>query len=745
MKKKNIAIMTWYTYNNYGSVLQAYSLQKVIKNLGYNADTINFLPKVQNLNLKEKVKFENIKKRLLQEKKNIKNSINEKDIKFQDFRTKEMSFTPKCNNVTDLFLLNDVYDKFICGSDQIWAPTVFDENYFLSFVTDKSKKIAYAPSIGLPTIENLSIKENIKKLINEFSSLSIREEQGKKILQELTTKEISVVLDPTLLLTKEEWNEQFSLKEYNNDDYIVFYCLKNNKKQYSTAKKIAKKLNKQLKIIPGNIEDYQKKETINASPEEFLKLIYNAYMVITDSFHGTIFAINFNVPFLTFKRFKDDKLSQNSRIYNILRKTNLEGRLYNDNLNYFINNVKLNFNEANKILDIERKKSMNFLKYSIQLPNIRENQKKITNLCTGCGMCSVVCPTKAISLKLNKNGFYYYDINNSKCINCNQCIMVCGQLRKNMDSIKNMKLYSAYSLDENVLKKSSSGGVAYELSRYAIEHNLQVVGCTYDLKNNKAKHIIVDNINELDKLSGSKYLQSDTVEAFKKMKKMKSGLVIGTPCQINSIDRYLKNANKRSEFILVDLVCHGVPTYFLWNKYISQFPEIDSVIFRNKKYGWEKKYISINKKYNKPDNKDLFYSFFENSIAYNDACYNCKYRIETNADLRIGDYWGKRHKKNNNGISMIICNTNRGQQIINQLSCKRIKLEKENIDDYFNFQQINNIPIPINNEQIINELKSNENNLKKISNKYCKKITKNKKAEKIIIHIYNRIKGKRNG
>ena len=743
MENKKVSIMTWYTYDNYGSVLQAYALRQTIKEIGYkNVDMVNYLPKSQRIRLIKRINKKNIKRKLLLRKEKTRNLLNQKQEKFNRFRENNLTLTKICNDSTELFLLNDEYDKFICGSDQIWAPTVFDENYFLSFVSNNSKKISYAPSIGLPSIDNIYIKKKIQELISQFESISIREEQGKEIIQQFTNKDVQVVLDPTLLLNKLEWNERFDL-ESKEKDYIVFYCLGTNEKHYEIAKRIAKKLGKELKVIPGDVLDYKKQGVVNASPEEFLKLIYNAYMVITDSFHGTIFSINFNVPFITFRRFKDNKLSQNSRIYNILKKVNLEDRIYNNNDEYFLKNINIDFSKCNKILEKERKESIEFLEKSLDKEVEEKISTKITNICTGCGMCAAICPKKCINIKLNDNGFYEYEIDEEKCIKCNKCKRVCGQLNTKIDDMNKMKMYSAYSLDENVLKQSSSGGIAYELSLQGIKKGLPVIGCTYDVKDAIAKHIVVKEEKDLTKLSGSKYIQSYTLEAFNKLEELEQGIVIGTPCQITSVDRYLKSVNKRDNFLLIDLICHGVPSYYLWKKYIKPFGEIKEVKFRDKKYGWRSMVMSINLEYHKCEDKDLFYDAFRTEIVYNKSCYNCKYRTKTNADIRIGDYWGPKFKKEQNGVSMVIARTERGKKELERLvEDNKIKMEKQDIMDYFKIQQTENIAIPLLYEQMIAELKNDNISLKEISKKYCKSELRYNNIVKIILDIYSKLKGK---
>lgn len=740
MENKSVALMTWHTDDNYGTVLQAYALREQIKKNGFEkVDLIASTPNRPVLKLIKRLKVNNLITKILLSKENIKNKCLEKTFKFNKFRESKFTFSKKCEDASDLFLLNDEYDKFVCGSDQIWSPILYDENYFLGFVKDNSKKIAYAPSLGLSKIENEGIKKSIKEQIDTFSALSIREEQGRKILKEITDKEIEVVLDPTLLLDKKEWNKLFNLAG-SSEQYIVYYCLTNNKKHYSFAKKMARKLNKKLVIIPGNVIDYLHKNVINASPEEFLSLIYNAFLVITDSFHGTIFSVNFNVPFITLKRFKDNKLSQNSRIYNILKKVNLTSRLYNNNDKYFIYNYNINFDECNNILKKQRKKSIDYLINALKQNNDDSKTTLITKLCTGCGMCVNVCPKQCISLEQNENGFYSYKIDKEKCIKCNKCKKVCGQLSDNKNLIKDMKLYSARSLKEEVLINSSSGGMGYELALYAIENNMPVIGCTYDYDNNIAKHIVINKKEELVQLSGSKYIQSYTVDAFRELKNIECGMVIGTPCQIASVDNYLKILKKRDKFILVDLICHGVPTYHLWNKCISKYNKVSNVVFRDKNDSWHKKVMKING--SKVSDKK-FYNIFESKLAFNKVCYQCRYRDKSKSDIRIGDYWGEKFKSDKKGVSMVVAGTNKGTEVLQiLLNNKKIHLEEQSVQDYYNCQQTKNIPVPLEYSNIFNYLKNEEISILEIEKKYCANLIRYNKVAKLFAPIYKILKGK---
>lgn len=747
---KKVGIMTWFTYNNYGSLLQAYSMQSVIQKMGYTAVLINYDPQ-------EKIRFNysldnNPKKLIIKVINKLKFYINNKIIykveynsnPFDDFRRNYLNISKKCCTSSDLYMLNKEFSCFICGSDQIWAPSVFDEKYFLDFVDNKKRKIAYAPSIGLPSIENKNIKTKMATLINNIEFLSTREENGKKIIKEISGRNAKVVLDPTLLINKKEWVENFNL-EKNNDNYILYYFLSSNKNTYKEAKKIAKKLNKKLLIIPCSNKDYYQKECIkdDIDPKKFVSLIYNADLVLTDSFHGTIFSINLNIPFITFKRFKDNKKSQNSRIYNILSLTDLNSRIYSKKMLINKRILDLDFNYANKIIEQNRKSSLGFLKKSLSKAVEAEFKNEIiTNTCTGCGICSVICPKKCIKIEKNSNGFYERKIDKKKCINCGLCSMVCGQNYESdsLNLISDSKLFSGHSNDEQILLSSASGGLAKELSLQSLNNNIPVIGCAYNYDLNIANHVVVSDINDLNKLSGSKYLQSYSLDSFLKLKDLKSGLIIGTPCQIASVDLYLKKIKKRENFILIDLICHGVPSYNLWDKYLreSKKTNIKEVRFRDKKFGWRRKCLKIltNKAYYSKESKDEFLKFFTYGLIYNNSCYECKFRDRSAADIRLGDYWGEKFKTNKTGVSMIISLTESGDKLLKELKDKnRATIFQEDINDYFKAQQSKNLTKPLYYDNLLNEMKNNDYTLEQLDKKYIKPILRRNKS--IIFKVIN--------
>lgn len=743
-----IGLMTWFTYDNYGSLLQCKALMKAVESLGYDVELINYDPKKAYSYPRSMRELIPIYSKKVINKIRNKNShfetSNSKIVEFRDSLKKSV----KCNNKSELFLLNEQYDAFVCGSDQIWAPTVYDENYFLSFVSNNNKKIAYAPSIGLPVIENEYVKKEMKKNISSFIHLSTREEQGANIIENLTGKKAQVVLDPTLLLSKENWKDDFI--DVNDKDYLLAYFLGDNENYYKACIQISHQLNKKLIIIPTKISDKQKPEVIHdeIGPKEFLSLINQASLVLTDSFHGTIFSFNFHRPVISFRRFADNKVSQNSRIYNILKITESEQILYNGNIQDSIKAAfQLDFDKIDRLLKPHRDSSLDFLNSSLRNATSEMNhKKKITNDCTGCGVCSCICPTRCISLELNDKGFYSYKVDTTKCIECGLCSKVCGQANILNSTVidQNTRLFASYTKNNEILLSSSSGGICTTIALHELKNGNPVFGCKYDYEHNIAAFDLATSIEEYNGMEGSKYIQAYTVDAFSKIRELKQGVIIGTPCQIGSIDLYLKMMNKRNHFLLVDIICHGVPSYHLWNKYLNNFGDINEIKFRNKKKGWRNKTITLKGKntlYQNNENKDLFYHFFEVGNVYNECCYECKYRNKSSADIRVGDYWGPKYINNFNGVSMIIPFTEKGMSYLKELeNLHLISLTQEMVDDYFLYQQIENNRKPLEYEDLLNELKNEETSLKKIDKKYNKIILKRRKLRKFIKKIRSVIK-----
>ena len=429
---KKVALMTWSQYHNFGTSLQVTASTFTMKKLGYQVDVVNYIPHAKLVTL---IDYKNINYYTGKFKKKIKNrkskSIIDQDREkaFVNFLNKNISLTEECKTDSDLFLLNEKYDAFVCGSDQIWAPSIFNDKYFLSFVERPQKMIAYAPSIGLSKIEDPYVKNRMAENISRFEHLSVREAQGAKLIKEICNKEAKVVLDPTLLLTADEW-DTMAIPKNENNPYILCYFLGTNKDNWAHAYELSKKTNIPLKIIPVFSPDYKRGHDVadGVGPGEFLNLVKNASMICTDSFHGTTFSIIYNKPFYTYERFSSkDGNNQNSRIYNILKLLELEDRLVKDTKAISSNPLVCDYTNANKKLELKRNESKVYLEIALSKATKDETpyDYKITNTCCGCGACSIICPTNAIEIERDEKGFLKSFIDQDKCIRCKKCKTVC--------------------------------------------------------------------------------------------------------------------------------------------------------------------------------------------------------------------------------------------------------------------------------------------------------------------------------
>lgn len=745
-----VGIMTWFTHYNYGTSFQVTALNNVIKKIGHYPMVINYLPRgIIHYNDKpRKIIFKKVKNKIKRFK------VNEQ--KFRDFLYKNIQITQSCNSFPELQSLNNEFDAFVCGSDQIWSPLCFDDKYFLNFA-DKKKIIAYAPSIGVNNIDNEIIKNKMSKLIKRFNYLSVREKTGKNIINEISGIDASVVLDPTLLLEKEEWLKLADNNDIKNGDkYIFCYFLGYSNKYIKKVKQIAKIMNLKIINIPTHKHEKINKYNLpyDIGPDEFLKLLNNAELVITDSFHATIFSINFNKNFYCFKRFKDnDENNQNSRVLDILDTFGLNERLLDYNKNKF-NFSEIDYTNVNdKLLEL-RNMSLKFLTDSFEKverkdEDVKETKGFICEYCSGCGACVNVCPKNAVKIIKNDEGFYQYRIEKDKCIGCNLCKKVCPMLNINTNYISDTnELYSYKSNSIETLKKSSSGGFAYDVCKYYNEKGYYICGATYNKIGLNAEHIIIDKNNKenLLKIQGSKYVQSTTLNCFSEicdLSKENKIVFTGTPCQVAGLSRLLQLKGNRENVTLIEIICHGVPSYKLWEKYLKELrkkygEKENNIIFRDKSKSWRNRRILIkfkNKKYINDDRHDMFYAFFRRSAVDNNSCYECPYRIKSYADIRIGDYWGNKYIKDSTGVSMLICISEKGKSIVNEISKIGLgEVTKGDINDFFKYQHTKNLNPPIFREELIERLDSDVS-LKKLRKEYLSFVDFKEKISKIISKV----------
>lgn len=387
MSKVGLAIVTY--VNNFGSFLQAFATQEAIKKLGYETEVINiegvqkiiskarkkyFLKRCFNLNelRSYSVTLKGIAKKKT-DREYAKN-ISIRNAVFDAFRKDNFSYSPSINSWELIGqYCKDNYSSVLVGSDQLWRPVNIEGNYYtLSYVPDEVNKIAYATSFGVPYLPKKQ-SEKAKSFIPRIQHLSVRENQGKKIIKDLTGLEAQVVCDPTMLITKEEWDKGVGTRLIERD-YILCYFLGGNQKYPKFARKLGDRLNiKTVGLVHcagynDNVEMYYDEMPFDIGPYEFINLIKHAKLVLTDSFHCCVFSVLFEKDFYAFKRFKDDdEMSTNDRLTTLFESMGIQNRILSgeeDLSSFDFNNIDYEF--VKEKIEKIRKKSLEYLSNSLK-------------------------------------------------------------------------------------------------------------------------------------------------------------------------------------------------------------------------------------------------------------------------------------------------------------------------------------------------------------------------------------------
>lgn len=340
-KIKKIGILTWFHWNNYGTVLQAYALNAYLNQIGYDTETIKFVPDYTKadlpLNQSIIVKIKKLLNRqyIAEKKENVgfeEDNSEGRIQQFSCFREKNIRFSGTVSEENYKKIMND-YDFVIMGSDQIWHPAFFKRIYFGKGI-NRHKLVAYAPSMGsIEDFESSPQKNEMLRLIKRIPYVAMRE---NKIGEHLSVKygiHTTTVVDPTFLLTPEQWENVMDIttrNKYKEKKYLCLYLLEryNRQSKIEYAYQLSMKLHLQLIIIPVFENDYSCNfgEIVDScGPAEFLAIIENASVVVTDSFHGLAFCGIFEKRFLALERNSIvGNNQQNERIYNILNYYNAD-------------------------------------------------------------------------------------------------------------------------------------------------------------------------------------------------------------------------------------------------------------------------------------------------------------------------------------------------------------------------------------------------------------------------------------
>lgn len=371
-----IGIITWFQGDNYGTNLQAIALQRYLREQGYDVELLNFVVAVND----GKKRKQSFIKRILKQPENYawryfgrkyKNQIDEKIALIYATVAKYCCFTKKIEDESSYIQVCNSFDLLICGSDQIWNPNWYHRFFYADYPEIKTRKISYAPSLGVNSIQNEK-QSLIKRSLSTFESVSVREENGAELLKDLSPVEPIVVLDPTFLLDKSEWNLIASKKRILEGPYVLSMFLTDNLMHWHAAKEFSRRKNMKHVVIPYCGLSYAQGDVLcaNAGIEDLLALIRDAEYVLTDSFHITVFSLIFNRQFFVFRRFLDDNFtSQNARVENLLKNLGLSKRLLPFKAFHITEFDSIDYAKVQKVLSTEICQSKIYLQNAIKGKN----------------------------------------------------------------------------------------------------------------------------------------------------------------------------------------------------------------------------------------------------------------------------------------------------------------------------------------------------------------------------------------
>lgn len=364
--------------------------------------------------------------------------------------------------------------------------------------------------------------------------------------------------------------------------------------------------------------------------------------------------------------------------------------------------------------------------------------------CSGCGACVQKCPKSCIVLQTDEEGFLYPSVDENSCVNCGQCSKVCGILSPYLEQIPKY-VYGAQIKDDVILDKSSSGGVFSSMAINVLKKGGIVFGARFD----KDFNVIidsVDNVDDLEQLRGSKYVQAFVGNSYVHAERLlKAGRLIlfsGTPCIISGLLHYLRKPYEN--LLTCDFVCHGVPSPLVWNLYISQLQSKCGMLcgqpkFRNKKKGWQRFSFSYHVEYDKEemtvysDHQDNIYmKAFLSDLILRPSCYDCKFKKgKSHSDITLADFWGidklYPSKFDDRGTGLVMVNSDKGLGIIKELDCHKWLVDFPKVMQY-NSAFFKSPEMHPNRSIFFEQLNICSENVEKLIDKY------------VYINLYQRIK-----
>lgn len=647
-----IAIVTVYdSVVNFGSFLQAYAMSKVLESRGHEVFFVRRMPNDEILK-----RFNRLAK--------IQNSVSSKNgikAKFLSQRSKyviqrEMDANKnryKCSlsdwksiKIIDPAEIEDCgIQLVICGSDEIW--NIHNKDIDLDFYScgwvKHIPKLAYAISSGNSKTSEYLNDPEFFNAVGDFCKILPRDQMTQSLITDITNVKESIVCDPTLLLGQDGFTLTNKGKEFGK--YILVYSYFLTRKEKKFIKKYAR--NNGLKIISPCIYSSIADEVVYTSALDFPSLVFNAECVYTTTFHGTIFSLMFAKRFCALPRLP--------KVANLLEQ--LEA--YNHELN-----LDFSYDDFCAVLNKFADRSV----IGDGLNRLKSTSEDIL--------------WKAIE-EIENNG--YTPIGNHYESRC--------------------KYLYGYTKQDDIRRKSSSGGLFYELSQVILEDGGVVFGACYDKEMHQVVHKSTEETS-IENMLKSKYVESKLGDTYKKietyLKDGKKVLFCGTPCQAAGLYnlKEKKWSRYKNQLFILDFLCEGVPSYKIFQEYIKDSEnksekEIKTIEFRSKSYGWNVYCMKIQYKDGTsriiPSFSDSYMHTFIMDLTMNRrSCYACPFREKKYSDVTIGDFWKVSNVDkscvDNKGVSAIFVNSEAGNILIEKAR-KNLYIKELEDRDIFQMEQ----------------------------------------------------------
>ena len=701
-------LVTFYHIHHYGAALQAAATERAVETLGHECEIIDYFVNQDNALFRRPTGLGSAAA-------DAHTALHYQALKtryerFEQFSRDHLRISAhRYLSAAELRQAQLPYDAILSGSDQIWNPKIFPNGHFdpvfFGAFSDR-RKIAYAPSFGIPKVPE-DMEQELRSYLDAFSHLSVRERQGQAIVTEVTGQTVPVVLDPTLLLTAEQWSAaasrhmvaQGGRQALTPQGYILCYCINRPGALAPYIQEFARRSGLPVVQLCGIRQKVHPKARciLDAGPAEFLELFENAAFVFTNSFHGTVFSTQFRVPFFTAVSPAELADPESSRTFSLLSRLGLSDRIVGQGSTDALE-TPVDWDAVEPRLLSARAASLEYLRAALenrpfapepeaappaastdQPPRLADRGR-----CTGCTACAAGCPKDAITMVRDSEGFSYPAVDLNACIHCGRCTAICPMLRQR-EPMPPPAAFAAWNADDQIRRHSTSGGAFTALAEYILEGGGVVYGAALDGKQH-LRHVACFRKEDLWRLRGAKYVQSDLGQTFREIRealKKRPVLFSGTPCQVDGLYRFL--GGKPENLTTCDLVCHGVPSPGVWEDMVRSMERrkgkaIQSVRFRDKVTGWKDSHLTLIYGDGTVDSAPLFATeygrAFGRALFLRPCCHHCAYtNLNRPGDFTLGDFWGlgpdELPEQQTRGVSLLLVNSPHGSYLFDQLPLRR--------------------------------------------------------------------------